>query len=251
MKNSYIFKFIFVFFLMILITSCVSKKKMIYFQDEEAINTVILNTYAPKIQPDDELNIIVSGKDPLVAKPFNLFQAGGQTSTAKPITYLVDSRGLISFPVLGNIKVEGMSTDSLKVFLTKKLEPFLSEPIVTIRPVNFRVSVLGEVRNPGIINLVNERVTIAEAIGLAGDLTIHGKRENILMIRSTQGKYKRIRLDLTDQSLFSSPYFYLAQNDIIYIEPNRAKVNSSAIGTTASLISVVSAILSLVLIITR
>jgi len=242
----------FTLFILILgLSSCVSKKKMIYFQGDDLSQDSILNTYAPKIQPDDELSIRVNGTDDETVKPYNLSQAVGQSSSSGSLTYLVDPDGFIDFPTLGRLYIEGLSTDELKKKLIKLLEPVVDNPIVTIRPANFRVSVLGEVNSPGVKNLANERVTVAEAIGMAGDLSIHGKRNNILLIRSTEGKYKRVRLDLTDTSLFSSPYFYLAQNDIIYVEPNKAKVNSSAIGTTSSLIGVFSAVLSLFFVLTR
>lgn len=251
MKKNNIYKNILLLIGSILITSCVSKKDMVYFQNEEAVQNEVLKNYAPKIQTDDILAIYVSAQDTEAAAPFNLFQAGGQTSANKPITYLVDIHGEITFPILGQLKVEGLTTNELKNYLTGKLESQLKDPVVTIRLENFRITVLGEVKNPGAFNVASERISIPEAIGLAGDLTIQGKRKNVLLIRNNNGTIEKTRLDLTNESLFASPYYYLAQNDILYIEPNRAKVNSSAIGTTSSLISIATAILSLVLILTR
>lgn len=232
------------------LTSCVSKKNMIYFQSDAIIENEILKNYAPKIQTDDELTIFVSALDPESAASFNIMltgQGGGNTT----ISYLVDINGNITFPVLGEIKVVGMTTNELKKHLTSKLESYIKDPIVTIRLENFRITILGEVRSPGSFNVSSERISISEAIGMAGDLTIQGKRKNILLIRNNDGKFEKIRLDLTNESLFKSPYYYLAQNDILYVEPNRAKVNSSALGTTSSIISLATAILSVVLILTR
>ena len=251
MKNNYNIINILFFFGLLLSTSCVSKKDMIYFQSDVAVQNELLKNYAPKIQIDDILNIYVSALDIESASSFNLFQGGGQTNSTKPITYLVDTKGTINFPVLGEIKVDGLTTKELKAYLVGKLESYIKDPIVTIRLENFRITVLGEVKNPGAFNILSERISIPEAIGMAGDLTIQGKRKNILLVRNIDGNFEKVRIDLTNESLFNSPYYYLAQNDVLYIEPNKAKVNSSAIGTTSSLISIATAILSIVLIITR
>lgn len=237
--------------LLFLTTSCVSKKKMIYFQETEAAQIQMATQYLPKIMAGDVLNITVNALEEEAAAPFNLTQKTGSGGGAKPITYLVDDAGNIAFPVLGTVAVAGLTTNELRYKLIGKLESQIVNPIVTIRMENFRVTVLGEVKNPGAINLTNERTSVTEAIGLAGDLTIQGKRNNVLLIRQTGDTIEKVRLDLTNESLFSSPYYYLAQNDILYIEPNKAKVNSSAIGTTSSLLSIASALLSLILILTR
>jgi len=250
MKINYLYKFVLLFLALITISSCVSKKAMIYFQNDETISNELHKNYAPKIQTDDILNITVSAREPDAVIAYNLYQ-GGQITATKPITYLVDNQGDITFPELGKIRVSGMTTNELKEDLIGRLKVYITNPIVTIRLENFRVSILGEVKSPGPYNLENEKVSIPEALAMAGDLTIQGKRKNILLLRTTGDKVESIRLDLTDKSLFKSPYFYLAQNDIVYVEPNKAKVNSSAIGTTSSLISIASALLSLVLILTR
>ena len=251
MKKNYLYKFGLLILTLIFVSSCVSKKDMIYFQNDETINNELHKNYAPKIQTGDILNITVNASEPEAALPYNLYQGGGQTTTSRPITYLVDNDGNITFPELGKIKVSELTTNQLKDDIIARLEVFITNPIVTIRLENFRVSILGEVKSPGAYTLENEKVSIPEAIAMAGDLSIQGKRKNILLLRNTGGKVESIRLDLTDKSLFKSPYFYLAQNDIVYVEPNKAKVNSSAIGTTSSLISIATALLSLVLILTR
>lgn len=250
--NFHYFKSISLLFLgFLLFTSCVSKKDMIYFQNEEKVQNEFIKNYAPKVQVDDVINIFVSALDAESATPFNLYQTGGQTGASKPITYLVNTKGTIAFPVLGEINVVGYTTNELKTYLVGRLETYIKNPIVTIRLENFRITVLGEVKSPGSFNISSERVSIPEAIGMAGDLTIQGKRTNILLIRNNDGVFEKVRLDFTNESLFNSPYYYLAQNDVLYIEPNKARVNSSAIGTTSSLISIAAAILSIVLVITR
>ncbi|WP_298366225.1 polysaccharide biosynthesis/export family protein [uncultured Lutibacter sp.] len=250
MKNNYI-KVTYMLIMVLMVTSaCVSKKDMIYFQNEEAVKNALLNEYAPKIQTDDLLSIFVSAEDVESSNPFNLYE-GGQGAAQRPINYLVTPNGMITFPVLGEIKVAGFTTNELKALLISKLTLYIKKPIVTIRLENFRISVLGEVKSPGAFSILNEQVSIPEALALAGDLTIQGKRKNILLLRKNGDQMESIRLDLTDKSIFKSPYYYLAQNDILYVEPNRAKVNSSAIGTTSSLISIATAVLSLVLILTR
>lgn len=251
MKNTQIFKIMFVFFIALSTTSCVSKKDMIYFQNDDVISNELLKNYAPRIQSDDVLSILVNATEPESVQPYNLYQVNGQAIAANSSAYLVDLNGEITFPELGKIYVQGLTTNELKDKLIELLKPFVNNPIITIQLENFRITVLGEVRNPGALKLENGSVSIPEAIGLAGDLTIQGKRKNILLIRKNGDKVESIRLDLTDKSIFSSPHYYVAQNDIIYVEPNRAKVNSSAIGTTSSLISIASALLSLILILTR
>lgn len=235
----------------LMFTSCVSKKNMVYFQNTNEIDNAIFENYAPVIQVDDMLSITVSALDSELSKPFNLSQGGNGGVQSQPLTYLVDINGNINFPVLGEIASKGLTTNELKESLIKQLEIYIKSPIVNIRLENFRVTILGEVKTPGTFVLNNERITIPEALGLAGDLSINGKRKNILLVRNINGKFERLRLDLTDESIFNSPYYYLAQNDILYVEPNKAKLNSSALGTTSSILSIAAAIISLGLIITR
>ena len=236
---------------MLMFVSCVSKKDMAYFQNTKEIDNAILENYAPVIQVDDILSITVSALESESAKPFNLYEGVNEVASGRQLTYLVDINGNINFPVLGEVKSKGLTTNELKIALIKHLDAYIKSPIVNIRLENFRVTVLGEVKTPGTFVLNNERITIPEALGLAGDLTIEGKRKNLLLVRNINGKFERIRLDLTDESIFTSPYYYLAQNDIIYVEPNKARVNSSALGTTSSILSIAAAIISLGLIITR
>jgi polysaccharide export outer membrane protein len=237
---------------MLLLTSCVSSKKMVYFQDNETVqvNEAILN-FEPKIQVNDLLSINVSALEAEAAVTFNLYETTGNGNPI-PLTYLVDSDGEINFPVVGPIKVAGLNTKQVTQNLTSTLGAYLANPIVNIRLTNFKVTVMGEVKSPGTYNIPNERITIVEALGLAGDLSIQGKRSTVLLIREQEGKRAFITMDLTNKKLFNSPYYYLAQNDVIYVEPNKTKINSSAVGTNTSvIISSVSILITLLAILIR
>ncbi len=255
MKNT-LYNQLLIFCIATLFVACVSPKKMVYFQDIEGVETneTVVN-YEPKIQVGDLLSINVSAIDGEAAMPFNLYETpmiGSAVSNAKPLTYLVNSDGEINFPVLGTMKVAGLSTKILAADLTKTLAAYLKSPIVNIRLTNFKVTVLGEVKVPGSYTISNERISIIEAIGLAGDLTIQGRRSTVLLIREQEGERKFVTIDLTNKKLFNSPYFYLAQNDVIYIEPNKTKLNSSVVGSnTGVILSSVSILITLITLLTR
>lgn len=239
--------------LMINMGSCVSKKEMVYLQDAEGVIALqAIVKVEPKIQQNDILSINVSALDAEAALPFNLFEAGNTTSLPKPITYLVNSDGKINFPVLGKIEVEGFTTKEVTNHLTEALEVYIKNPIVNIRLINFKVTVLGEVKSPGTYPVPNERISILEAIGLAGDLTIQGKRKNVMLIREQEGKRTFVNIDLTNKEMLNSPYFYLAQNDVLIVEPNKSKINSSAVGAnTGIILSTISFLISILAIVTR
>lgn len=240
--------------LLVSMGSCVAKKEMLYLQEAEGINALeTIVKVEPKIQQNDLLAINVSAIDGEAALPFNLFEAGGTaTSIPKPITYLVNSDGDINFPVLGKIKVEGFTTKEITNHLTEALAVYIKNPIVNIRLTNFKVTVLGEVKSPGTYPVPNERISILEAIGLAGDLTIQGKRKTVVLVREQNGKRTFIDIDLTSREILNSPYFYLAQNDVLIVEPNKTKVNSSAVGPNIGVIfASISTLISIIVLITR
>ncbi len=239
--------------LMISMGSCVSKKEMVYLQDADGIDAIeAIVKVEPKIQQDDILAIHVSALDAEAALPFNLFEAGSAASGSKPIAYLVNSDGEINFPVLGKIKVEGFTTKEITGHLAETLAVYIKNPIVNIRLTNFKVTVLGEVKSPGTYPVPNERISILEAIGLAGDLTIQGKRKNVTLIREQNGKRTFIDIDLTNKEILNSPYFYLAQNDVLIVEPNKTKINSSAVGPNIGVIfASISTLISIIVLITR
>lgn len=234
------------FFLLlgIFAVSCTPSKKILYFQDLQ-VNQSITNPngYEAKIKKDDLLSIVVSGPDKTVVGPFNLTigeSVAANTDPAKStLPYLVDANGQINFPMLGKIKVEGLTRTQLVDLLTKRIKQYVTDPVVIVQFQNYKVSVIGEVRNPGTFNLPNERTTLLQALGLAGDLTIQAKRDNVLLIRESEGKQVYYRIDLRKSELFSSPAYYIQQNDVIYVEPS-----SSRIATGTNIGSVWSIVLS-------
>lgn len=242
--------------LLLLCLSCGSKKDVVYYQNIDSLSAQQENnnSYEIKIQPDDLLMIIVSAEDPEVAMPFNLttisvansakleVQAGQQTIQS----YLVDRNGMIEFPILGKLAVGGLSrTDVLKL-LREKISLYIKNPIVNLRIMNFKISLQGEVNLPGTFPVSSERVTLVEALSMAKDLTIYGKRDNILVIREVNGVKSYNRVDITKSDFINSPFYYLAQNDVIYVEPNKTRINSSAVGpNTSVIISAISILVSL------
>lgn len=243
-------------FFTILLFSCASRKDIVYYQDIDALSPQIKSSsYEIKIQPDDLLMIIVSAEDPEAAIPFNLKLytpintrqpevMAGQTTLQ---VYLVDATGAIDFPVLGKLKVSGFTrTEVLKMF-QEKIAKYIEKPIVNLRITNFKVSVQGEVNLPGTYQVISERITLIEALTMAKDLTIYGKRNNILIIREIEGVKTYNRVDITKSDFINSPFYYLAQNDVIYVEPNKNKINGAAIGTnTGVVISLASILITLV-----
>ncbi len=233
--------------------SCVSNKKMLYFQESDQVKLEeTLANFEPNIQPGDFLTINVSANNPEMAQTFNLYEANIDNALPRMLPYLVDSEGHIKFPVLGKIKVGGFTTQEISDGITASLATYLVSPIVNVRLTNFKISVMGEVKSPGTFMVPNERITIVEALALAGDLTIQAKRKPIMLIREQNGKREFFTVDLTDKKLFNAPYYYLVQNDVIYVQPNKTKVNSSSVGSgTGILISSVSILISLIAIFTR
>ncbi len=241
------------------IVSCASKKDVVYFHEiQDAYEKEIKIDYNTTFQQDDLLAITVSSSDMTGLEPFNLpavsFNAvpGSVVGEQKQLTYLIRKDGTIDFPVLGVIKLQGLSRIEATQLLKEKLSSYIKEPIVHIELVNFRITVLGEVNQPGTFTIPNERISIIQALGLAGDLTIAGKRNDILVVREEEGKYKYHRVDITSDSIFNSPVFYLKQNDAIYVTPNNAQVKSASYNKNAPIwVSVGSVILSLVILLTR
>lgn len=242
---------LYILILILNMVSCASPAKIVYFQDIEGneVNETILN-FEPTIQTGDLLLINVSAIDGEAAIPFNLYETpmiGNSGSNAKPLTYLVDADGAIQFPVIGKLIVKDSTTKELTEKLSAILETYIKDPIINIRITNFKVTVLGQVNSPGSYPVQNERISIIEAIGLAGDLEIHGKRKNVMLIREQQGKRVFVAIDLTNKALFNSPYYYLAQNDVIYVEPNKTQINASAVGPNIGIIfSSISLLLSVI-----
>jgi polysaccharide export outer membrane protein len=217
----------------LLFTSCGNTRTATYFTGAGNA-TITANTPIPEsvIQNSDILSITVSSPNPEASAQFNspnISNLQGADPNLTASGYLVNTDGYIQFPVLGNIKAGGFTKEQLKEEIRKKLltTQQLKDPIVNIRFLNFRVTVLGEVKNPAVMTVPNERISLLEAIGLAGDLTIYAKRDNILVIREEENKKILQRINLNSSELLSSPYYYLKSNDIVYVEPNKARVASA------------------------
>ncbi len=245
------------FFLLTLIfmSSCASRKEVVYFQDASEYETIrSANSHTNKFKIDDVLSIHVSTLDPQASLPFNLFK-GAEEGGIRPeqVDYIIDKNGEIDFPVVGAIKVVGLSPEETKVLLKEKLSEYLVDPIINIRLKNFTVTVLGEVKRPGTYSVLGEQITVLEALGLANDLTIKGKRENVLVIRDFNGTKVYSRIDLTKKEALNSPVYYLTQNDVVYVEPNKSAITSSSLDNRASiLVSVISVLItSTVIVLTR
>ena len=239
----------------IFITSCASRKDVVYFQDTGNFETMVNNnTFVSKFKADDLVSIHVSSLNPEASSPFNLFRgvagSGGQPAQ---VNYLVDQAGEIDFPVIGKLKIDGLSPDELRVLLRDKLSDYLKDPIINIRLLNFTVTILGEVSTPGTYPVGGEQITILEALGFAGDLTNRGIRENVLVIRDFNGTKVYTRIDLTTKNMMKSPVYYLTQNDVVYVEPNKSAIRSSTINTNTSVAISIASILitSSILLITR
>ena len=232
---------VYLLFLLVL-SSCVSKKQVVYFQNAKDFETIVdTDTFNPKFKVDDIISIFVSTFDMEAAAPFNLFISAGNNSNPQLIDYLIDVDGNIDFPVLGKIKLLGLSVQEAQELFKEKLALYLKDPIVNIRILNFRISVLGEVDRPGRYEASGQRITILEAIALAGDLGIKGERENVMVIRDFNGAKTYTKVDLTNKELFNSPVYYLTQNDVVYVVPNNSAVSSASgdtrIGTIISVTS--------------
>ena len=248
---------IFLVMLLLSLFSCSSQQKIAYLQDVYGdTKQSPEELYDARIKPKDLLTITVNTFDKEASLPFNLVYPTGSanvvngTSSETAIQkYLVDNEGYIDFPVLGKIKVADLTKNEVESSIKEKLKPYLKEtPVVIVRMVNYKISVIGEVNKPNTYTITNEKVNVLEALALAGDLTIYGKRDNVKLMReSSDGKRVVITLDLTDKNLINSPYFYLQQNDVLYVEPNKTKMrNSRYSALTGQVLSGVSVLVSVV-----
>lgn len=241
-------------FFYLLLNSCGAKKDVVYFQNAKDFETIVdTDSFTPKFKINDIVSIFISTFDLEAVRPFNLQNGGDGNQTAGAVDYLVDIDGNIDYPVLGKVKLLGLTIEESKELFKEKLSDYLKDPIVNIRILNFRISVLGQVNSPGRYEISGERITLLEAIAMAGDLDIKGKRTNILVIRDFNGTKTYSRVDLTSKELFNSPVYYLTQNDIVYIEPNKSARTASffdgRINTAISIASII--ITSSIILLTR
>ena len=235
-RKSVLFEISLLSIFLVMLSSCINTRKAKYFPDA-LDGTIATNTPIPEavIQQNDILSITISSPNEEASAILNTEPARGTEGIATSATlgggagYLVGVDGSVQLPLLGAIKAAGLTKEELQkniinIILEKKL---LLEPLVSIRFMNFRVTVLGEVNRPSVVSVPNEKISLLEAIGLAGDITIYGKKENVMVIREDGGRKTITRLNLNSNEIFTSPYYYLRSNDIVYVEPNKAKVASA------------------------
>lgn len=265
MKNKV--KFFLVFAMLCVLCSCASRKKMVYLQTPDTEKEKNMSAedkdekkekslYEPMIQNDDMLHIIVSAENPEVAAPYNLKTVtvnnvtGNNNSNQNQLeAYLVDKNGEIEFPQLGKIKLAGLTRLEAVEKIKKQLTDYIQNPTVYLSIVNFKVSVLGEVARPGSHTISSERITLLEALSLSGDLTMYGKRDNVMIIREKGGEKTITAVDITKADFIHSPYYYLSQNDVVYVEANRVKMGSSLVGPSVTIgLSLFSIALGIILI---
>ena len=250
--------------------ACSVPKDVAYFQGvdkltPEEVKEMSLN-YSTKICPDDLLTITVTGWDPTVLTPFNppvyafAVQGDDKVKPAEQLqSYLVYKDGTINFPILGKIKAAGFSKQELAENLRKDIEKYANGVSVNVQIINFKITLMGEVARPGVVSIKNDRVSILEVLGLVGDLTINANRKNILVVRDNEGVKEFGRIDITDPAIFTSPYYYLKQNDVVYVEPNQAKKRNArysaaqqyTITVFSSILSAISVITTVILAITK
>lgn len=254
-----------IFFLSLAIlclASCSTKKEILYFQDIESIkNYEIPEQFEPKIEVNDVLRITVSSLNEEVVKPFEMpgmnnsrSGGGGGNSSNNAILngYLVDAEGTIKFPVLGKLSVINKTRGDLEDDLTQKLKKYVTDAVVQVRILNFKVTVMGEVGAKGVVKIPDERVTIPEIIAMSGGITYMGKRNNILVIRNDNGKLSYGHVDLTQADVFKNPYYFLKQNDIVYVEPTYRQVKSAGFITNyTGFFSLITSVAGLIFIFTR
>lgn len=252
MKNYYI-----IFLLVaLLFSSCVPKQQILYLQGSQNSENSSTN-YEPLIQKDDLLFINISSSQAEAVAPFNLDSQSKDISSStsgfsnQKQTYLVDNLGNIEFPILGTLNAAGYSINEFRDLLKLKLKDFVSDAVINIRIVNFKVTVTGEVGQPGVVSTSSQRFTLFDALAMSGDLTLYGRRDNILIVRDFQGSKSYNRVDITKADFVNSPFYYLDQNDLIYVEPRKAKIDGTAIGANIPfIVSIVGILLTTTLILT-
>ena len=244
----------------LMMVGCGSSKEVAYWQNIDSISLAASKgLYDAKIMPKDELTILVQTTDPLTSEPFNL-RSTGQTSSKNQITgYLVDNDGMINFPIVGKIHVAGLTKTECEDLIKSKIQPYLARtenPLVSVRTSSYRITVIGEVNRPGVIPVATEKISLIEALAEAGDMTIYGKRDNVLLVREDKsGEKHKVRLNMNDANIINSPYYYLQQNDIVYVEPHKVKARNTFFGSNTSIfysvIGITTSLVSLLITILR
>lgn len=246
--------------MILMMVGCGSSKEVAYWQNIDSISLAASKgLYDAKIMPKDELTILVQTTDPLTSEPFNL-RSTGQTSSKNQITgYLVDNDGIINFPIVGKIHVAGLTKTECEDLIKSKIQPYLARtenPLVSVRTSSYRITVIGEVNRPGVIPVSTEKISLIEALAEAGDMTIYGKRDNVLLVREDKsGEKHKVRLNMNDANIINSPYYYLQQNDIVYVEPHKVKARNTFFGSNTSIfysvIGITTSLVSLLITVLR
>ncbi|ATV33645.1 sugar transporter [Prevotella intermedia] len=246
--------------MILMMVGCGSSKEVAYWQNIDSISLAASKgLYDAKIMPKDELTILVQTTDPLTSEPFNL-RSTGQTSSKNQITgYLVDNDGMINFPIVGKIHVAGLTKTECEDLIKSKIQPYLARtenPLVSVRTSSYRITVIGEVNRPGVIPVSTEKISLVEALAEAGDMTIYGKRDNVLLVREDKsGEKHKVRLNMNDANIINSPYYYLQQNDIVYVEPHKVKARNTFFGSNTSIfysvIGITTSLVSLLITVLR
>ncbi len=243
-------------------SSCSTPKNVTYFQDmpdTAKYRTVTMATFnTPVIQPDDILQVSIQTLDPNATALLNqqntanwsvsATSPSGSTGAGVVAGYLVDKEGYVILPLIGKVMVKDKTTDQVRDAVRTKAAEFYKDPVVNVRFANFKITVLGEVTRPASYVMPNEKITLLDAIGAAGDLTIYGRRENVLLIRDNNGKKEFIRFNLNNSQLFTSPYYYLQQGDVVYVEPNKSKIASTDMAQVKR-ISIMATVLTLLIVV--
>ena len=248
----------------IMASGCVTQKKMTYLREITAQSSDSVNAhFTPKseitIKPADVITIFISALDQEAVSPYNLYMVNfndpGSTqirSTPTLLTYRVDEAGDIEMPVLGKLHVEGMVRQEVEDMIKRLLESQVVKPLVQVNLISPKVSVLGEVARPGIVSISNGRLTLLEALAAVGDMTPYGRRDNVLISREVDGKMEFTRIDMTKDDIYASPYYYLQQNDVVYISPNKVRsISSSNVGLWLSTVSTVASAATVIVTVLR
>jgi len=255
-----VIKFLLLTTIIVVFSGCASRTDVAYFQNLTDTSEFAPTDYKTVIKPGDLLSIIVSSKDMVTVSPYNRLVPGVSTGSVSQVqgqqqlqSYLVDNTGTIEFPTMGKIVVSGLSRTELERKIRAQIQPFVPEVQVTVRFLNFKITVIGEVARPGTFSVTDERVTLLQALGLAGDLTLYGNRKDVLLLRDNNGIQESQRIDLTDSSVINSKEFFLQQNDVLIVSPNQVQVNrtSAFLQNSGLFISIASLLLTATLIIIR
>lgn len=237
-------------------TSCIPAKNLKYFNnlsDSQIVHLPDLEKPKAVIMPDDILEIRIAGANPETSALLNSYSTTTSAANAAnpTTTYLVDNKGDIEFPIMGKIHAAGLSKEEFKDRLKERVSKYLKDPLVSVKFTNFRFTVLGEVKNPGSYLVPNEKVTVLEALGLSGDMTSYSRRTNVRVIRDSSGNREIGQLDFTDKAVFTSKYYYLQRNDVVYVEAEKSKSQFEDFSRVSSIVATLASIIALAITILR